>query len=575
MKNLRYEANLFYFLSNNLINRFIYLEYNLKNEEIVALYTTLLKTLAMKLSSDTIHFFYNIDNNNNKIQNFILYDKALELLTNEETMVRNAAKTILLRIIIASSYKVQEYITSIEKYDKLTLFSVLIFKFNNLFQLLVYNLSISGKFIKQKIETLLQKLQDTIGFYNDLIVSSKVEQLVGHNSSLETKLEQKFIKEVVLEGIVPNIIRFFEICYERKKSISEDPEETINKAVISLVMLTQILEYFPNKLIKDSILKVLYEDLLYNSNTIYNSLISLKVLRFVDEKCSYFLWISLLIETSFKQNIENIKKNQIFESWVKSLPDFSFLATDQITSTLTDVTEKYDFFDLTDQYKETYELYCRILIDYVQNISITEELSLNVVWNEVELIWINHHILTKKQNNLCNPDFLITKPEENKLKNLTYLTKVLSGLLLKEEFNPEPIDEGFHFEFSAMNSLNRSCISQEQGKTLKYNLYINNHAVLLLRKCDDVKLCINFSELAYVESLQRELSSSQLAICSLHAKPCFESIEIKLNDKHIINIWYKVVDVLTKTMKETIQCRIKTTLDTMKLPLVEFLVSDT
>lgn len=82
LKNLKYKTNVYFFLSNNLMNKFITCKYNFKDEETVALFVTLLRTLSSFVSSDTIHFYYVLKGN--QIISFALYDRGLELITHSE-----------------------------------------------------------------------------------------------------------------------------------------------------------------------------------------------------------------------------------------------------------------------------------------------------------------------------------------------------------------------------------------------------------------------------------------------------------------------------------------------------------
>jgi protein CLEC16A len=54
-----HDYDLDFLLSNNYVNQVIGLRYDFSNDEILAYYIYLLRTLSFKLSKDTIYFFFN------------------------------------------------------------------------------------------------------------------------------------------------------------------------------------------------------------------------------------------------------------------------------------------------------------------------------------------------------------------------------------------------------------------------------------------------------------------------------------------------------------------------------------
>ncbi|KAG0353163.1 Protein CL16A, partial [Gamsiella multidivaricata] len=58
-ENVRSRESLYFLLSNNYVNQVICLKYDFSNDEILAYYIYLLRTLSFKLSKDTIYFFFN------------------------------------------------------------------------------------------------------------------------------------------------------------------------------------------------------------------------------------------------------------------------------------------------------------------------------------------------------------------------------------------------------------------------------------------------------------------------------------------------------------------------------------
>ncbi|CAF5166121.1 unnamed protein product, partial [Rotaria magnacalcarata] len=58
-ENIRHETSLYYLLSNNHINNIIVHKFDFNDEEITAYYISFLKTLSLKLNTQSINFFYN------------------------------------------------------------------------------------------------------------------------------------------------------------------------------------------------------------------------------------------------------------------------------------------------------------------------------------------------------------------------------------------------------------------------------------------------------------------------------------------------------------------------------------
>ena len=58
VQNLRRQTSVYYLLSNNYVNKLIAMPLDFNDEEILAYYITLLKSLAMRLDDETIKFFF-------------------------------------------------------------------------------------------------------------------------------------------------------------------------------------------------------------------------------------------------------------------------------------------------------------------------------------------------------------------------------------------------------------------------------------------------------------------------------------------------------------------------------------
>eukprot|EP00924_Labyrinthula_sp_SR-Ha-C_P008284 maker-scaffold_11-snap-gene-8.41-mRNA-1 protein AED:0.10 eAED:0.10 QI:70/1/1/1/1/1/2/28/426 len=105
-QNIKKEIHLYLLFSNPSFPLFLQENYPLDNEEVSALLVTLLKVLSAHLSTETLPFFLVSSSE------FPLFDRSLTLLTHQERMVCNAAKTILLSVLSLESNFSLEYIFS-------------------------------------------------------------------------------------------------------------------------------------------------------------------------------------------------------------------------------------------------------------------------------------------------------------------------------------------------------------------------------------------------------------------------------------------------------------------------------
>ncbi|CAG5089312.1 Oidioi.mRNA.OKI2018_I69.PAR.g12170.t1.cds [Oikopleura dioica] len=97
-ENLRHETSLFYLLSNNHVNTILVSRFDFEDEELLAYYISFLKTLSLRLDSNTVHFFFNEHR-----ADFPLFTEALNFHAHSESMVRAAVRTLTLSV-----YRVRE-----------------------------------------------------------------------------------------------------------------------------------------------------------------------------------------------------------------------------------------------------------------------------------------------------------------------------------------------------------------------------------------------------------------------------------------------------------------------------------
>ncbi|KAI8321520.1 hypothetical protein GQ54DRAFT_249116, partial [Martensiomyces pterosporus] len=84
---------LYSLFSNNFVNDLIAAPVDLDNDEVLAYYVAFLKALSLKLTPDTIHFFFN-----ERLDDFPLYTTAISLFDHPDSMVRVAVRAITLNV---------------------------------------------------------------------------------------------------------------------------------------------------------------------------------------------------------------------------------------------------------------------------------------------------------------------------------------------------------------------------------------------------------------------------------------------------------------------------------------------
>ncbi|KAG0253725.1 Protein CL16A [Mortierella polycephala] len=104
-ENVRSRESLYFLLSNNYVNQVIGLRYDFSNDEILAYYIYLLRTLSFKLSKDTIYFFFN-----EHLDDFPLYSEAIKFFNHEESMIRIAVRVITLNVYSVNDRQMQDFI---------------------------------------------------------------------------------------------------------------------------------------------------------------------------------------------------------------------------------------------------------------------------------------------------------------------------------------------------------------------------------------------------------------------------------------------------------------------------------
>lgn len=110
LQSMHSEQAIYYLFSNEYINNLITYPFDFKNEELVAYYISLLRTISTKLDNDSVSFFVRTDDD--LVVGFPLYTEAIKFAHHEESMVRIAVRTLTLNIYNIDDDSIQAFIMS-------------------------------------------------------------------------------------------------------------------------------------------------------------------------------------------------------------------------------------------------------------------------------------------------------------------------------------------------------------------------------------------------------------------------------------------------------------------------------
>lgn len=105
IENIRSQNSIYYLLSNNHINELITHKFDFSDDELMAYYISLLKTLSLKLNPNTIQFFFNSIEND-----FPLYTEAIKFFNHRDSMIRIAVRTLTLNVYKVEDQAMRQYV---------------------------------------------------------------------------------------------------------------------------------------------------------------------------------------------------------------------------------------------------------------------------------------------------------------------------------------------------------------------------------------------------------------------------------------------------------------------------------
>jgi protein CLEC16A len=92
-------TTLYYLFSNNFINQIISNDYEKYDDEFLSYYVNFLKSLSLKLDTNTIQFFFRPQHNS-----FPLIQAALKLYNHSDNMIKNTVRNIVLTLLKSILY---------------------------------------------------------------------------------------------------------------------------------------------------------------------------------------------------------------------------------------------------------------------------------------------------------------------------------------------------------------------------------------------------------------------------------------------------------------------------------------
>jgi protein CLEC16A len=92
-------TTLYYLFSNNFINQIISNDYEKYDDEFLSYYVNFLKSLSLKLDTNTIQFFFRSQHNS-----FPLLQAALKLYNHSDNMIKNTVRNIVLTLLKSNKY---------------------------------------------------------------------------------------------------------------------------------------------------------------------------------------------------------------------------------------------------------------------------------------------------------------------------------------------------------------------------------------------------------------------------------------------------------------------------------------
>ena len=105
IQNISDKTLLYYFYSSNIVNSIV--NSSFQDEEYITYQINFIKSLTLKLSNETLFFFYNKDTNK-----FPIISKTLTFYNMNDPMIRNVVRNIMLSVLKIDCETVKDYLSS-------------------------------------------------------------------------------------------------------------------------------------------------------------------------------------------------------------------------------------------------------------------------------------------------------------------------------------------------------------------------------------------------------------------------------------------------------------------------------
>ncbi|KAI9504375.1 hypothetical protein BX070DRAFT_222064 [Coemansia spiralis] len=207
---------LYSLFSNNFVNDLIAAPVlDADNEEVLAYYVAFLKALSLRLTPDTIHFFFN-----ERLDDFPLYTTAIRLFDHPDSMVRVAVRAITLNVFRINNKDALEFILSAPQCAHFweQVMCALKDTVDDAFRILVDMQASGPKSEWAQIDLILEKHMGLLAYLND-IYGLGVDRI-------NTQITSEFVDRILVRTYVHAI----EIGWRADASA----EETLFMQVVSL-----------------------------------------------------------------------------------------------------------------------------------------------------------------------------------------------------------------------------------------------------------------------------------------------------------------------------------------------------
>ena len=182
--NVKRRTSLYFVLSNNAINQLINNNLDFSDEEILSYYVSLMKSISLRLSEETIHFFINDKTPNN----FPLFTQSIRFFDHHDRMVRIAVRTITLAIFRLRSEILSRFLSE----NSGAYFSLLACQLRDLWFL------IDRTPDERTVKTIVDEMVDQLEYIAEIFRLD----LPALSVLLQEKLELYALKGVLLKGLL-------------------------------------------------------------------------------------------------------------------------------------------------------------------------------------------------------------------------------------------------------------------------------------------------------------------------------------------------------------------------------------